>query len=180
MSSRGALTGGTGDVNPQIWKIQVTTVGVNATTNKVALPVQRLRNSNKSMTMELLQVKYDVNITTPSHTHHVFFGLSTQTLPVTNTVSVIDNTIIDYNKILAGSGTYGAGPSTLRILSNQFVTDFTDKAAHGVLVATDGLGVWVMQSDAAVGGVTVTAYIYYRWKNVGLKEYIGIVQSMGN
>lgn len=63
--------------------------------------------------------------------------------------------------------------------------DLTDGAGHGVLVATDNIFLTLQTAATVVGAsATITAAtgfgecaILYRFKEVGLAEYIGIVQS---
>lgn len=64
------------------------------------------------------------------------------------------------------------------------VHDLTDGAGHGILVATDNIfvscsisvgSVFVTQADAATGAASCN--ILYRFKEIALAEYIGIVQS---
>jgi len=114
--------------------------------------------------MEILKLKYMLHYSGTAH--EVEFGMSTLTLPVASTPVVsTDNSIIDINLIKAASN-----------ISERTV-DLTDAAGHGVLVGTDKINMFVRSSNAALTPV-VTVYITYRWKNVGLQEYIGIVQSM--
>lgn len=54
--------------------------------------------------------------------------------------------------------------------------NLTDGAGHGYLVATDYIFAQVgSQNTNAAQFVDIK--ILYRWKNVGLQEYIGIVQG---
>lgn len=62
--------------------------------------------------------------------------------------------------------------------------DLTDGAGHGVLIATDNIFLNVQVTNAAFNNVTADAIsatfncdILYRFKEVKLQEYIGIVQS---
>lgn len=54
--------------------------------------------------------------------------------------------------------------------------DLTDGAGHGVLIATDSI---YCNLQSVVTGILndVVVKIGYRWKEVALVEYIGIVQS---
>lgn len=54
--------------------------------------------------------------------------------------------------------------------------DLTDKAGHGFLVATDQIYAYIQSANL---GDNVTGYmrVQYRFKEVTLQEYIGIVQS---
>ncbi len=65
-------------------------------------------------------------------------------------------------------------------LTNQdptdLVVDLTDDTGHGVLVATDNIFIQCF-SSSALNPITASARLFYRWKNVSLAEYIGIVQS---
>lgn len=69
----------------------------------------------------------------------------------------------------------------MAIRSDPIVHDLTDESGHGVVVGTDNLYMF-MSSRYCVGnvadpGMTGIARILYRFKEVGLAEYIGIVQS---
>jgi len=54
--------------------------------------------------------------------------------------------------------------------------DLTDDAGHGVLVATDKMYLSVV-SEGTGDTNDVTCRILYRYKTVGITEYVGIVQS---
>ena len=54
--------------------------------------------------------------------------------------------------------------------------DITDGAGHGFLVATDQIYMQVF-TNGATATATVRVKMLYRWKNVSLAEYIGIVQG---
>lgn len=58
----------------------------------------------------------------------------------------------------------------------QYRKDFTDGAGHGMLIGVDSL--FARLASTATGSAN-TAYIrlYYRFKEVSLTEYVGIVQS---
>lgn len=70
-------------------------------------------------------------------------------------------------------------------VENPDFHDLTDGAGHGLLVATDNI--WLTcyataaTADAGENAVlnvaTVNADLIYRFKEVSLQEYIGIVQS---
>lgn len=58
----------------------------------------------------------------------------------------------------------------------QFIMDLTDEAGHGILVATDNL--YFVNYSAGTGATNGMVYVLtYRFKDVSLEEYIGIVQS---
>jgi hypothetical protein len=56
------------------------------------------------------------------------------------------------------------------------VLDLTDGAGHGLLIATDNIFMTVYSTNTGVAN-EVGCKILYRWKNVSVEEYIGIVQS---
>jgi len=167
MASAYALTGGTKDVNPQYMSGEVTTgATANATYSaEIPLPVQRLNNKNRSMVMEILKLQFEVG--DDSATGHVHFGISTSKLTqAAGTKPTISNPSIIYMERVK----YGA--------AGQLAThsaDLTDAAGHGVLVGADKI--YVFYNTATTSGITVKVRIWYRWKNVSLTEYIGIVQA---
>jgi len=60
MASRRALTGGTGDVNPQWMSIYAKQTGQDETTTLAfAIPIQRLPGGRGAQVMEVLWVDYD-------------------------------------------------------------------------------------------------------------------------
>ena len=61
--------------------------------------------------------------------------------------------------------------------------DLTDDAGHGVLVASDKLWFFISNrysinnTGTGAGASTAIIRVLYRFKSVGLTEYIGLVQS---
>lgn len=169
--SDGSLTGGTGDVNPQWLKIRLAeTVADTTISVQQTIPVQRLQDrSGKSQVMEILRV-YFMFENLPEVDSAQNIVLTTKNFGTTNVV-LNDPSIIAFSNNgvrLTTSGQYYA--------QQPYMIDVTDGAGHGLLVATDSI---FMQVNSATTGATVTcnAHILYRWKNVSLAEYIGIVQS---
>lgn len=56
------------------------------------------------------------------------------------------------------------------------VCDLTDDAGHGFLLATDSIFQYC-QSNGVGDNMSAYTRILYRFKDVSLQEYIGIVQS---
>lgn len=80
-----------------------------------------------------------------------------------------------YNHCLYGNFTAGAATSWVTY-NEPFIDDITDGAGHGYLVGTDKIYAQITSSNTgAVNSASVK--VYYRWKNVSLTEYIGMVQS---
>jgi len=64
-----------------------------------------------------------------------------------------------------------------QFVSNEpFEQDLTDGDGHGILVATDNIFAQINSVTTSLTNVC-DIKIMYRWKNVSLQEYIGIVQS---
>lgn len=61
--------------------------------------------------------------------------------------------------------------------------DFTDGAGHGILIATDNIFLTIVAQGASIDGVSYNfagqgrVDLLYRFKEITLQEYIGIVQS---
>lgn len=162
MASSRALTGGTKDVNPQYFRVQTYYTGGAAsnqtTVTESAIPVQRLNNKNRSMVMEVLKITY-----IPRHVNgsaDAWAGIATSRPP-------------------SGKPNPGQGywVDVVKLPTDQVVEkDITDGAGHGMLVAADKLYGFMYEATAA-SGAGVDILISYRWKNVSLTEYIGIVQA---
>ena len=166
MASTNALTGGTKDVNPQWVSGEVTSGGtVSATySGEIPLPVQRLNNKNRSMVMEILKLQFEIG--DDASTNHVHFGISTSKLTqATLTKPAITNPAVIYMERVKYAS---------KQLETKFV-DLTDSAGHGILVGADKI--YVFYNTETITGITARVRIWYRWKNVSLTEYIGIVQA---
>lgn len=177
----GTLTGGTGDVNPQWFN---TGLGaINGTYQDVAtvLPRERLPYGGKSQVMEVLKVEFSpsgasvLNATAGTNS-------AARTYVTTTTFGTTEPTSAQNSgKVLAKwrveLPSTGAG-ATNEVYEGPFVVDCTDGAGHGMLIATDSIFVGSIQTGATspING-SINVRLMYRWKNVGLQEYIGIVQS---
>lgn len=188
------LTGGTGDVNPQWMRIQVTeaTPGVPQSI-QFPLPIQRLQQSaGRSQVVEILKVIWDNTqyVGTTAGTYKTAGILSTggnlpvPTTPLSYEQLKANSKIISYannyyiNVGGASAALFGVGED-----GNNWLVDLTDGAGHGILIGTDFLFLSVLSGTAAGGSVnptssqTSTVYVLYRMKDVSLAEYVGIVQS---
>jgi hypothetical protein len=165
-----SLTGGTGDVNPQTMVVRVTESAADTTTTQSqAVPVQRLQDKGKAQVMEVLRVIFNVN-TFAEVDASITACLTTRNFGTT-AVGTNDPSMIAFYQLavrLTTSGQYSQ--------VQPFFYDCTDGAGHGMLVATDQI---FLQAQSATTGVAVVcdARILYRWKNVTVQEYVGIVQS---
>jgi len=177
--SKDALTGGTGDVNPQTMQYLMNPA-ISGTSEEWALmtPFARMpRVGNMVTIMEIIKVEYWFP-GTPTPGGAGFQGrmiLYCSTRPDSGGLHMpgcIDQAILEYD--IPTAALWGGVSTTDRVVRH----DMTDGQGHGMLVATDaiyvgGIGnavLWIHNTGAGVR-------IWYRFKNVSLTEYIGIVQS---
>lgn len=170
------LTGGTGDVNPNWFKFGLSQSAADTFTQTTQpIPVQRLSGGlgkKRAMIMEVLKV--------------LFFQTSAQA-EVDSIISVYLTT-----KSYSTAPPDSDGPVIARIrlynaittsgmISTQFpiVVDLTDGAGHGMVVASDNFYLSIASSTTAIVN-SFSCWVLYRWKNVGLEEYIGVAQSQMN
>lgn len=171
------LTGGTGDVNAQYLTVAPVQTGADVSTVvQQPLPIPRFpTGKDRNLVMEFLGIQYyKTNQAFPLNT-----GV-TDLITVTTNPTVFGTTLAalqdgrlvsawyNYHNLITAAG-------YLDVESENYV-DLTDEAGHGILVATDNLyfGVYSIASGAANQYVVKAKY---RWKEVSLAEYIGIVQS---
>jgi len=176
--SRDQLTGGSGDVNPQYFIFTVTQTGADANTKQAQqLPIPRLpTREGKNLVMEVLEVEY-------------FLG--TPTTPAAGNTATFVAAVSTNPNLLATGLQIAQDPRTQSFWANAVSTitaegvidqevqhedDLTDRAGHGVLIATDQLYFQVASTNTAQPN-TVVFRLLYRMKEVSLVEYIGIVQS---
>jgi len=182
-TSGGSVTGGTGDVKPQI--VTLTTPNVGSTnTYAVAqqpLPVPRFGTmKTKATIMEILKVWWYLGLRDAndvSNTKWAFLStaavrsqgelaslLSSEGDAENSTVFAM--VVQDQTLIVSGAH------QTL----DPITIDLTDNNGNGVLIAVDK----IFLTYGEVGGSIVsrsTAKLLYRLVNVGVTEYVGIVQS---
>lgn len=170
-----SLTGGSGDVNPQWFKIASSAAPTTAmVTTTFPLPTNRLESPSRPTIVEILKVKWVVtalNITTAGPDMLRAYLMTKS--PITTEPAITDGTILD--ALILGQQTVTSGSV---VQDCVFDHNLTDEAGHGMLVATDNIFMGIIQT-AAASPVTsvVAAWILYRLKRVGLSEYIGIVQG---
>lgn len=166
------LTGGTRDVSPQFMTIVAAQSGADATTTTTTpIPIQRMPTGMKAQVMEVLKVFYW--LPTPAAT--------TDNISITafTSTSSFGTTATSWGepRVFAGASVFkDAVTSGIAFQPQIQEFDTTDGSGHGVLVATDNI---YTQVQSVSTGVTNTVYVklLYRWKNVTVQEYIGIVQS---
>ena len=185
--ARGSLTGGTGDVSPQQYNITLAQPNVDQNDIRTfPVPVYRFPLArDKAMVMEVLRAQYYIEDLLVGAAQGSIVGVvSTSKLPIIQTD--VSTPAIQYNMI--------ASPNTFSAFSLDFLfstgagfaftsriqkEDFTDSAGHGILIATDTITAALMSTGTGTNN-RMTIKLIYRWKEVSLSEYIGIVQSQQN
>lgn len=180
----GSVTGGTGDIKPQILTMSTGIAGAvdDYVTAEVLLPVPRFgAMKTKATITEILWVDWYPNI------RNLSAGQSYMDVAYLSTTSQRSDGDTSTHALLQtdiGDPTVFA----VVVMNREFLTsgigdvvwplhvDLTDGNGNGMLVATDRIFI----TGGNVGGATAGAYIAkmgYRMVNVGITEYIGIVQS---
>lgn len=169
------LTGGTNDVSPQTMSFIVTQSGADAsTTGSQPLPIEKFGSvsSNRARIIEVLKVWFYINVTgnNAEVDSYVTAFLTTSSFGTTATTHANPKIIasVSNTHMLTTSGTF--------LEEQPKCVDLTDGNGHGVLVGTDNVYLQVNSGTTSTAN-SVTVRILYRFKAVGLPEYIGIVQS---
>ena len=179
----GSITGGTGDVKPQILTMNTGKAAAidDYVVNQVALPVPRFgTEKTKATIMELLSIDWYLSIRDTIDTNATTWGfLSTNTTRVTGDTSTLITAAEDVEHPLTlGMTMEITAFSTSGQLEAQYPIhyEFTDMNGNGVLIATDRI--FIACGAVGNGAAThATAKLKYRLVNVGITEYVGIVQS---
>lgn len=175
--AKDALTGGSGDINPQLLTIHAvqTPIADTSTVVQQPLPIPRYPTSRgKNLVMEFLSFEYfDCDPT-------VHVGNSYCLVTVTTNPTIFGSAsaaLQDARLISAWWRGFDNLTSVGFVQKDiQKFEDLTDQAGHGLLVAADNLYFGVYSSNTGQINEMVLKG-EYRWKEVGLEEYIGIVQS---
>lgn len=177
-----ALTGGTGDVNPQWMNIPVQGRVVAAGTGSVTgyvVPRSPLTQNGRAQIIELLKIEYALGAQSGGDTAWgEQLAVCTANPGTAQIVALTDPKCVD----LEFRGLSQATPVT-QIDFGIIVKDLTDGSGHGVMIATDNLYIQQWCNVAITAGTTTLGpygcgvKILYRYKNVSVQEYIGIVQS---
>lgn len=176
------LTGGSKDVNLQILTLLAAQSGTDADTNvNVFLPVQRLNaKSGRSLVMELLWVEWfllTMGTIGAAGQSRVQALLTTNQEPSTG-INIAAKDPRNLSVFNTWSQTGAASNAGFQFTQEAFFKKdaMGDGAGHGVLVATDNMNINVQSAGTGVVN-EIVCRVGYRWKEVALVEYIGIVQS---
>lgn len=170
------LTGGSGDVNPQTMVMRATqAVADTVLVQGQALPIPRLPiKKGRSLVIELLSVEFAGNSFPPAINGSVVIPfITTDSETPANLLAFLLNprTLAKWFRVAVVASAAG-----FQIFENNHRIDMTDEAGHGILVATDNLYMGVVSALTAAAQDYI-ATLTYRFKDVSLEEYIGIVQS---
>ena len=177
-----ALTGGTGDVKPQWTSGSVTQAAVEEyAAATFVLPVARIgTRMEEAMVFEILRMDWYPGIQNLADTNVTeWCYISTRTVRDTGETASLVTLAADVGNpnvigLIVSSRAFTTSGASIDVL--PFSIDMTDSAGNGMLVATDRL----ILNCAATGNAVVATYgvkILYRLVNVGVMEYVGIVQS---
>lgn len=172
------LTGGTKDVNPQWFRGYVTVTANSSTESSFQLPITRIPTANKVTIIEVLKIQIAPKSGLATEAVCAIGAYSikfaTASLGTTTAFHLDDPRVLaEFNETVLTSATGAMQAGT----PGNYVMDMTDGAGHGILVASDKLYVQATCANVAdLAGVMAFA-IYYRFKTVGMREYVGIVQS---
>ena len=179
----GSVTGGTGDVKPQILTLSTgkSAAIVEYVVNQVALPVPRFGTTQtKATIIEILSVDWYMMLANAGDEDRVDWAfLTTNTTRITGTTATIGTLDEDlespltFGMVINNRNFQTSGSQSVISPIHQ---DFTDNNGNGILVATDRIFV----CGASINNTLVGNYICkmkYRLVNVGITEYVGIVQS---
>lgn len=178
--SKKVLTGGTGDVSPQWMNLGILTLSAanTYTEQQVVLPVTRFgARKGRSIVLEFLEAEFlmpewDTNPAAGGNLAQAVQQLSTISQTAANAQS---SRIIQYANA-SDRGAFTAGGSYFSSQNGPMRFDLTDHAGHGMLVATDVM-FWGCVTSNFAAAAPFVCRILYRFKEVSLEEYIGIVQS---
>ncbi len=176
------LGGGTGDIKPQYLTLSSgDNVMDTYDVTQFALPVPRFGTTKtKATVFEILSIDwYLAPAVLTDGVHSVFAYLTTATNRVDTEPFILTDIALD----LGRSQSFGAVVENNILITTGGLNanlpksvDLTDGAGNGILVATDSITLVVANVDDAANAVTV-AKVKYRLTNIGIAEYVGIVQS---
>lgn len=181
------MTGGTGDVNPQIYSLSVTPSVADATiSTQFPVPVYRFPLKNdRAMVMEILRCQWivqDLPVQVGQVSMVGILSTSNTSLPIGAASSLAEQfQALQSGNVIDAVSIDGILATAVGFAFASRITDHdkTDSAGHGILVATDNIFLtWATITAASI--IPVCCKITYRWKEVGLSEYIGIVQAQQN
>jgi len=185
-SSGGSVTGGTNDIKPQFMTLAGATAGAvdDYRVDVFQIPVVRPRGKGESATiMEMLSVDWYLSMQNASDTAYLEWAFLTS-----NTVRTSGDTASagSMAEDIADPRTFALGATNVSLTTSgssatlfPLHIDLTDSNGNGILWGSDTITLVSAAVNNGAAGAT-TAKLKYRWVNVGLIEYLGIVQQQTN
>lgn len=174
-----SVTGGTGDYSPQLLTVAITMTGANTyTESSIPLPQNRFQiKKGKSIVVEVLKTIWDLPVkdNNPGAAGEASLALAQLSTISLAAISSAETHVFAYAQ-KEYRGAFTAAGSYAAVIHEPFVLDTTDGAGHGFLVATDNIFLAANTSNFTAAA-TMVCKILYRFKEIGLEEYIGIVQG---
>ncbi len=183
MRGGGSVTGGTGDIKPQILTLSVEAGAIqDYRVNQIRLPTIRFGSRQGRATItEILKVWFwpaledaldsaTTNMCSIATTNLNRVSAEAVTL-TTLAADLLDTHIIASVAFVNTISTNGGMSMTF-----PYTVDLTDSNGNGVLVATDTLFIVGANAGGATAGSFV-AKVLYRLVDVGVQEYVGILQA---
>lgn len=174
-----SLTGGTGDVNPQTLTSPILSQsGVDSIDQfQLPVPIPRYPQQNgMQIVMEILKVNFYFTSVQLALSQLNRFLITLTTNP--NKPPSVEAAIQDPRSISQYSlGVVTAAAAGQSVIPLDFTEDLTDNAGHGLLIATDNIYFVLATQATGLSSARGLCKITYRFKQVTLAEYIGIVQS---
>lgn len=169
------LTGGSGDVNPQLLsgKVEMSVLNTQAV-EEINMPIVRYISGGKgAKVIELLKgfcVMKDFEDTTAHMSIRCFLCTSQPEV----TIHYDDPSVI----MAWWIGVHHTAGENMALPPQPLECNVTDQQGHGIIVGKDKLYL-VVQSAGMTNANLSTAYVklLYRFKKVPMSEYIGIVQQ---
>ena len=181
-SGGGSVTGGTGDIKPQLLTLVIPAPVGNSDYGVVTVPVPRviLAFTGAATVMEILKVYWYPGISDSADAGAIFGGyLSFRALRAQDDAVSRATIIGDF----ANSASFAAVSKTVNFVTTggvnwtlPFEADLTDNNGNGILVATDTIFATSFNVDGTSPS-RCALKILYRMVNIDLNEYVGIVQS---
>lgn len=181
-TSGGSLTGGTGDVKPQ-WLTSTSPFAAGAndySVQTINVPRIILGQSGVATVMEILRVDWYLGLADLSDEDALYWGFLntslTRTQDETSSFATLAEDAADPQTFALAAQDLSFTTSGANSTQIPISLDMTDGNGNGILIATDRL--FLVSGTVVNTSVTqATVKILYRMVNVGITEYVGIVQS---
>ncbi len=158
------------DVYPQYMSFNIVESGLNTlTTQRIQLPIARRPGAKKITVIEVVEIGCDIPNSDGGNGDQVTVALTFRDETTMPTYSD-PNVFFRYNFLTA----FVTSGSTIKYM--PYLQRYDTGGGKGFLVATDSIFVMV-QGTSQASALTAHFKILYRFVEVGLEEYIGVVQQ---